>query len=166
MDARQQCLEAGQVAQWLKVAIEAGDPAPPRSVRAGVALPTGSAVERGEFRRGLGANAKQRFAYHAVPFRSQHMRRTVSVLPLALLASPAFAGDAQDVQVKQRGEGRFELTVTLPDTTDPSNGQPALMPKAVELCGAKRPQLGKYKFESTTPMAGTGATSSTSLVFV
>lgn len=94
------------------------------------------------------------------------MRRTVSVLALALLASAVFAGDAQDVQVKQLGEGRFELTVTLPDTTDPGKGQPALMPKAVELCGTKWPQLGKYKFKSIAPMAGTGATVSTSLVFV
>lgn len=94
------------------------------------------------------------------------MRRTVSVLALASLASAAFAGDAQKIQVKELGEGRFELTVTLPDTTDPNEGQPALMATAVELCGAKSPQLGKYKFKSIAPLTGTSAPSSTSLVFV
>lgn len=93
-------------------------------------------------------------------------RNTVLALALAALAPAAFAGDAPDVQVKPLPGGRFELTATVPNTTEPSKGQAALMPRAMELCGTRALQLGTYKFKSTAPMAGTGSTISTSLVFV
>lgn len=96
-------------------------------------------------------------------------RNTVFALALALalaaLAPAAFAGDAPQVEVKPLSGGRFELTATVPNTTDPRKGQAALLPKAIELCGTAAPQLGRYEFKSTAPMAGTGSTISTSLVF-
>lgn len=92
-------------------------------------------------------------------------RSTMFCLAFAALAPAAFAGDAPDVQVKALPGGRFELTVTVPDTTQPGKGQAALMPRALELCGARALQLGAYKFKAMAPMAGTGSTLATSLVF-
>lgn len=92
-------------------------------------------------------------------------RSTVFCLAFAALAPAAFAGDAPNVEVKPLPGGRFELTVTVPDTTQPGKGQAMLMPKAMELCGARELQLGAYKFKSIAPMAGTGSTLATSLVF-
>lgn len=93
-------------------------------------------------------------------------RNAVLALALVALAPTAFAGDTAHVQVKPLSGGRFELTATVPNTTDPRNGQAALLPKAMELCGTGVPQLGTYKFTSTAPMVGTGSTIPVSLVFV
>lgn len=97
-------------------------------------------------------------------------RNTVFALALALsfaaMAPAAFATDAPQVEVKPLPGGRFELTATVTNTTDPRKGQAALLPKAMELCGTGSPRLGTYTFKSTAPMAGTGSTISTSLVFV
>lgn len=86
---------------------------------------------------------------------------------LLLAASPTVLAETQtQVTTKRLADGHFELTVTLPDTTDPSAGQRAVMPAAAAACGDKMARLGKYKFDAAEKLAGAPADRDTSMVFV
>lgn len=82
------------------------------------------------------------------------MRPSTCFIALAFLGT-ATAAATDQVKVTELGNGRYQLSVKLAETVDPSHGQAALVPKALELCGSLRPELGHYRFEGTEPMAGT-----------
>jgi hypothetical protein len=82
------------------------------------------------------------------------MRHITCVFALTL-AAPVLAAQSDNVLVQDLGNGRYQLSVTLAETVDPAQGQAALVPKALELCGSLRPEFGHYRFEGTEPMAGT-----------
>src|SRR5688500_17693372 len=52
----------------------------------------------------------------------------------ALMLAATSAAAADGVRVDDQGGGRYSLTTTLVDTTDPAHGQLAIVPKAEELC--------------------------------
>ncbi|MBF6024576.1 DUF4019 domain-containing protein [Lysobacter niastensis] len=83
------------------------------------------------------------------------MRSSAVALIVAAFAMRATAGDSAQVEVKPVGDGRFELSVELAGVTDPDLAQQRLGPAATELCGALPVQLGRYRFESNAPLAGT-----------
>lgn len=90
-----------------------------------------------------------------------------SIFCLAVLASipPVIAGTPGEVLVRALGTGRYQLSVALEDTVDPARGQAALVPKAIELCGALLPEFGHYRFEGNEPLAGTDKPSKRSLQY-
>jgi hypothetical protein len=92
------------------------------------------------------------------------MRHMICLIALAFVA-PAIAGTPNEVQVRELGHGRYQLSVTLGETVDPSRGQAALVPKALELCGPLRPEFGHYRFEGNEPLAGTGNAKKRSLQY-
>lgn len=92
------------------------------------------------------------------------MRHTINLLALAF-AAPAIAAQSEQVTVRDLGNGRYQLSITLAETADPNRGQAALVPKAVELCGSLRPQFGRYRFEGNEPLAGTANPGKASLQY-
>lgn len=74
---------------------------------------------------------------------------------------PTASSDSPQVRTKLLAKGRYELTVTVPGTTDPADAQRVLMPAAVKLCGSRSPQFGKYKFNAGEPLMKTAGTGST-----
>ena len=89
-----------------------------------------------------------------------------AALPLAaLLSTAALASGSDVVHVEDLGGGRYTLTTTLANTTDPAHGQLAIVPKAEDLCGDRFPNYGHYRFDSEAPMKATAETGSTTLTY-
>jgi hypothetical protein len=82
------------------------------------------------------------------------MRHITCVFALTI-AMPVVAAQSDNVLVRDLGNGRYELSITLAEIVDPAQGQAALVPKVLELCGSLRPEFGRYRFEGTEPLAGT-----------
>lgn len=80
--------------------------------------------------------------------------RHLTFLTLALAAT-ATAAPLDEVHVRDLGNGRYRLSVTLAETVDPAQGHAVLIPTALELCGALRPEFGQYRFKGIEPLAGT-----------
>lgn len=81
----------------------------------------------------------------------------------ALMLAATSAAATDGVRVEDQGGGRYSLTTTLVDTTDPAHGQLAIVPKAEELCGERHPHYGRYRFESSTPSRATAESGPTSI---
>lgn len=90
-------------------------------------------------------------------------RSGIAQLLAALWLCAASATAADVVRVEDRGNGRYTLTTTLSDTTDPMHGQLAIVPKAEELCGERHPHYGHYRFETNAPPLAITASGPTSL---
>lgn len=92
------------------------------------------------------------------------MSRLPALASLLVIATLVSAQEA--VEVRALPDDRYELSVTLGATTNPAHGQQVLMPKAQELCGARHPRLGNYRFESQAPLVNDARPAETSLRFV
>lgn len=79
--------------------------------------------------------------------------RAVSLIVLGLWL-PAAAAVQPTLTAKRLGEDHYELLLVTDQTADVSAAQRAIWPAAQQLCAAKTPRLGHYKFESAEPMAG------------
>jgi hypothetical protein len=89
------------------------------------------------------------------------MRRISLALVAALVLPAEAAADSVEVQTRQLGPDRFELVVELPAKIDASQASSMLSPVAEQLCAGRPAQLGRYRFESTAPLAPGANASST-----
>jgi hypothetical protein len=84
--------------------------------------------------------------------------RTIAILvTLCLQIAPnaSQADSGPKVEVRDLGEGLYELSVVLPGTDDPAQGHAALAPTAERICGQRAVVMGRYTFEGQAPIAGT-----------
>jgi hypothetical protein len=72
-------------------------------------------------------------------------------LAAALAASAGSAVSADRIQVTELGPDHFELRISIEGTTDPADGQVALVPRASALCGTRHVHWGRYQFDTTAP---------------
>ncbi len=86
---------------------------------------------------------------------------------LLLAASPTVLAETQpQVMTRRLADGHFELTVTLPGTTDPAVGQRAVLTAATAACGDKTARLGKYKFKADEKLTVAPSDRGTSMMFL
>ena len=89
------------------------------------------------------------------------MRRISLALVAALVIPAEGAADSVEVQTRQLSPDRFELVVELPAKIDASQASSMLSPVAEQLCAGRPAQLGRYRFESSAPLAPGAKASST-----
>lgn len=82
------------------------------------------------------------------------------MLSLAAILSLAqgVAEVSADVDVRPLGSNRYELTIIITGTHEPSVGHQAALEIAQQVCGALQPSLGHHKFEGRAPATASQAT--------
>lgn len=79
--------------------------------------------------------------------------KTLILFFAALIPATLWAAQpATEVRVRQLGPNHYEFTMTTSQTTDVGVAQNALIPGARKLCGEKKPEFGRYKFEAKEPL--------------
>lgn len=74
------------------------------------------------------------------------------IVALSIFSAPAAL--SQQITAESLGEGRFRLVLRSDTVLEIPRAQSLLLPKAIELCQALEPVLGRYRFESSAPMEG------------
>jgi hypothetical protein len=76
------------------------------------------------------------------------------VIALMLSILPGYVQDKPAIAVQRQGDNMFQLTVTLPGVSDPTEAQTYLAPRAGELCGALPARFDRYRFSATAVTPG------------
>lgn len=89
------------------------------------------------------------------------MRKIPCAVVAFALAPVVNATESLEVQARQVSADRFELLVQLPVDFDPQQAPALLQPVADQVCNGRGARLGRYSFESQTPLLAAPATSGT-----